>query len=161
MLSCSWNLTLEFCCTLSDVAAISCDTIDAGVVVYRLSYMYMHVCRHVSTCMYTCVCQYRAETYLHAYVECVGGCMYFAQEPLIQSYEWSRLDKNGTVTYELQSYLTLFGDIQSGNIFMSSLWVGENPEVGNVHPCVYTSKVSLLDRMEIQGWRSVEKMKGR
>ena len=34
----------------------------------------------------------------------------------------------------------------TGNIFIFSLWVAENPEVGNIHPCTYASKMSLLDR---------------
>ena len=32
-----------------------CDTVDAGVGVYRLSYMYVHICRHTSWSMYVCM----------------------------------------------------------------------------------------------------------
>ena len=43
------------------------------------------------------------------------------------------------------------GDIQSGNIFISSLWVAQGLEVGNIRPCVI--KVSE------EGW-SEESVKG-
>ena len=163
-----------------------CDTIFAGVVVYRLSYIYVHMCRYISrreyiyVCTYSCIhmcmivswlyvyiymymCIYvhayiGARTYLHGYVECVCGHMYFCRN------HWYNLSisKDDLIQMVLRlkrasillSYLLGSpGNIQSGNIFTSSLWVAKNSAVGNVHPYMYTSKVSLLDRREIDSDR--------
>ena len=35
-----------------------CDIIDTGVIIYRLSYMYADICRHMSICMYVCTGEY-------------------------------------------------------------------------------------------------------
>ena len=68
----------------------------------------------------------------------MGGRLYFVWEKLIHpgEYKWEWLNeivqrlKRASI---LSSHLLEFpGDLQSDNIFMSSLWVAENPEVGNV-----------------------------
>ena len=63
-----------------------CDTIDAGVVEYRLSYMYVHMCRHMSSCECTYVCMYRsAGVYICVWLWVDQRYVYFVREPLIQS----------------------------------------------------------------------------
>ena len=43
------------------------------------------------------------------------------------------------------------GDIQSGSIFMSSLWMDENPDIG-CHSCIHISGVNRLLR-ETGRWK--------
>ncbi len=46
----------------------SCDTTDTVVVVFRLSYLCVYMCGHMSTCEYMCVYEYKGTwVYKHLY----------------------------------------------------------------------------------------------
>ena len=96
------------------------------------SYIYVHI--HIG-----------AWTYMSWCVEC--GCMYFVYEPLIH---FPSLSGDGQIklSCDLKDFnfiviiLGCPGNIQSGNIFMSNLWVAQCLEAENIHPCIYTSVFS-------------------
>ena len=54
-----------------------CNTIDAGVGVYRVNYTYVHMCKHMSTCeyMYVYIMYVRVYTYVYGCELTVGMCI--------------------------------------------------------------------------------------
>ena len=133
----------------------------------------MYVCMYVRACVYICVWLWVDHCYVYIYayicvcpyVECVWSRVYFVREPLIQlcKFKWS--DKMGPwlkrASILSSHFLWWSGDVESGCIFKSSLWVAENPEVGNVHLCINTNKVFRLDRegqRESAGQREPERV---
>ena len=82
------QLTLVWWCTDMDICVCVC--VDTWVVVRTCVYSYVRVGvyisvwlevdhRYVCTYVYICICSYGGPRHI-----CVGGCMYFEQEPLIQ-----------------------------------------------------------------------------
>ena len=102
---------------------------ELTIYLYEYIYVYIHIV---------------AWAYLREWVACECGHMYFVRKPLIHisQSKWRWLDKAELWLKTFQRhFLGWPGDIQSSNIFIFSLWVAQNPEVGNVHPGIYTSVI--------------------
>ena len=134
-----------------------------------LMYVYIHitvdiwvgvaVCLDVHACVYRCLWSKVDHRFIcvlpnrgldiSAWVcwVCVTVCI------LCMDYSSTSPSLSGDGQIKLSSYLKDFnfintflgfpGDIQSGNILMSSLWVVRGPEVANIQPCIYTSIVRV------------------
>ena len=107
-------------------------------------WVYTYVYGELTIGMYKCI-NIGTGTYLRRFVECVCGRLYFCGN------NYSSLSIKGDCQIKvgprlkrasilLSHLLGSLGSIQSGNIFMSSLWVAENLEAGNVHSCIYANK---------------------
>ena len=97
--------------------------------------------------VFMCIPISRLSTYLRGYVECVYGCKYFVCEPLIHFVQSIKRSHNLKASISSSHFLGCPEDIQSDNIFMFSLWVDQGLEVGNIHPGIDKSAVSLLERI--------------
>ena len=81
---------------------------------------------------------------------CLAICiLHVNNSSSIRGHGQIKLSRNFKKFNFIVTFLGCSGDILSGNIFMSSIWVGKRPEVENIHPCIYTNLVRESDESEI------------